>query len=74
VVRARRVVFRFVSNRSGSTFLCKLDRHPFRGCRSPFVVEHLRPGPHVFRVKARAPDGATDQTPAIWRFRIAGRG
>jgi|GEM_PF-472440 len=71
VVRRHRVVFRFVSSRPGSTFLCKLDRKRFRRCRSPFAARHLRSGRHVFRVKARAPDGLVDRTPATWRFRVA---
>jgi hypothetical protein len=70
VVSARRTVFRFVSSEPGSTFLCKLDRRPFERCRSPLVIRHLRAGRHVFRVKARAPGGATDRTPATWRFRV----
>lgn len=71
VIHGRRAVFRFVSTRPRSTFLCKLDRSRFRRCRSPFVARRLRPGRHVFRVKARAPGGATDRSPATWRFRVS---
>jgi len=70
VVRGHRAVFRFVSSEPGSTFLCKLDRRRFWRCRSPLVLRSLGSGPHVFRVKARAPGGATDRTPATWRFRV----
>jgi hypothetical protein len=69
VTRHRRVGFRFRSSVPRSTFLCKLDRRRFRRCRSPYVLRHLR-GQHVFRVKARAPGGAVDRTPAVWRFRV----
>jgi hypothetical protein len=70
VVKGHRAVFRFVSSESGSTFLCKLDRRRFRRCRSPLVLRGLDGGRHVFRVEARAPDGATDRTPATWHFRV----
>jgi hypothetical protein len=70
VTSRRRAVFRFVSSRPGSTFLCKLDRQGFKRCRSPFVARRLRRGRHVFKVRARAPDGAVDRTPATWRFRV----
>lgn len=70
VVRSRHAVFRFVSSEPGSTFLCRLDRRRFARCRSPLVLRHLGSGSHVFRVKARAPGGATDRTPVAWRFRV----
>jgi len=70
VVRRRRAVFGFSSSRPASTFLCALDRRRLRRCRSPFVAHRLRPGRHLFRVKARAPDGAVDRSPAVWRFRV----
>ena len=70
VVRSHRATFRFVSSEPGSTFLCRLDRRRFRRCRSPLALRSLDGGRHVFRVKARAPGGATDRTPATWRFRV----
>jgi len=72
VTRDRTPTFRFTSTRHRSRFLCKVDRRRFRRCRSPLTLK-LRPGRHVFRVKARAPDGATDRTPAVWRFRVLPR-
>ena len=73
VTRDRTPTFRFTSTEAGSTFLCKLDRGRFRRCRSPFTTRRLRLGRHVFRVKARAPGGAADRSPASWRFRLTGR-
>lgn len=67
--RLARVVFRFGSNDADATFLCKLDRQPFRACRRR-VVRRLAPGPHVMRVKARDAEGRTDATPAVYRFRV----
>ncbi|MGN6558480.1 MAG: S8 family serine peptidase [Solirubrobacterales bacterium] len=74
VVRIRgiraRVVFRFGSDQSRVTFLCKLDRQPFKACSAHFVRK-LSPGKHVLQVKARsATSGLLDPTPAVFRFRI----
>lgn len=68
--RDRTPTFRFVSNQRGARFLCKIDRRRYRRCRSPFTTPRLRPRRHVFRVRARARGGATDRSPAIWRFRV----
>lgn len=69
----RTPTFRFSANRTGSLFFCKLDSRHFRHCRSPFTTPALQPGPHTFRVKARAPGGATDRSPAIRRFTVVRR-
>jgi hypothetical protein len=73
MTRDRTPTFRFSSNVPGAQFLCKLDRGRFSRCHSPFTTPRLRPGPHVFRVEARAPGGATDRSPATWRFKVARR-
>jgi hypothetical protein len=70
ITRDRTPTFGFTSSRPGSTFRCKLDRGRFRRCRSPLTTRRLEDGRHVFRVRARAPDGATDRSPAIWRFEV----
>jgi hypothetical protein len=62
-------VFRFGSNQTGVTFLCKVDRGRFHPCAAQFVRRYSL-GPHVLRVKARNADGETDSTPAIYRFRV----
>lgn len=66
----RTPTFSFASNRHDARFLCKLDRLHFAGCHSPYTTRRLRPGPHVFRVEAHAPGGATDHSPAVWRFTV----
>jgi hypothetical protein len=73
LIRRRAASFRFASSIAGSTFACRLDRQRFRRCRSPHSVRGLELGRHVFRVRARAPGGAVDRTPAVWRFRVAAR-
>jgi hypothetical protein len=44
--------FKFVSNESGSTFQCKLDKKAFAKCKSPKTYKKLKLGKHVFKVKA----------------------
>ncbi len=65
----RTPTFRFSSNRRGAAFQCKLDRGPFRRCKSPFTTKKLRFGPHTLQVRAVS-RGATDPTPARLRFKI----
>lgn len=72
VVRTRRakvrLVFRFRADQP-STFLCKVDRAPFRACGAR-LVRSFRPGRHVVKVKARNSAGQVDPTPAVFRFRV----
>ncbi|HEU5062898.1 MAG TPA: S8 family serine peptidase [Solirubrobacterales bacterium] len=69
--RAARVVFRFGSDQAGASFLCKLDRSPYRPCSSR-LVRRFPLGLHVLRVKAQGP-GGIDPTPAVARFRVVRR-
>jgi Ca2+-binding RTX toxin-like protein len=68
----RRVAFAFASNESGSTFRCKLDRHPFKPCSSPHRYR-LRLGRHAFRVFAIDRAGNRDRSPALFSFSIRRR-
>lgn len=65
----RTPTFRFVSDETPSTFLCKVDKKPFRSCRSPFTTPKLKFGSHTFKVKA-SHEGTVDPTPAVWRFKV----
>ena len=69
----RRVTFRFASGEAGSKFLCKLDKKKYKLCTSPKTYKRLKPGKHVFRVKARDRAGNVDKTPKVERFRIKRR-
>jgi len=71
--RDRTPTFRFASDQPGSSFECKLDRGPFRPCRSPFTARVLSPGRHGFRVRARDAAGTLDATPAFHGFRVLPR-
>lgn len=65
----RRARFTFFSSVAGSRFECKLDKSRFRSCKSPFV-RRLKPGRHVFRVRAVSATGAVDPTAVVFRWRI----
>jgi Subtilase family len=67
-----RVGFVFGSDQAGSSFLCKVDRFPFRACRSRFRPR-LQAGAHALKVKARSASGLTDPTAASFRFRVESR-
>jgi hypothetical protein len=69
--KLRRARFRFVSTEAGSVFQCKLDRAPWRSCRSPKLFLRIRKGVHVFRVRARDAAGSTDPTPAARSWRVS---
>lgn len=44
--------FKFNSNEAGSRFECKLDKGKFKKCKSPKTYKKLKPGKHVFKVRA----------------------
>jgi Ca2+-binding RTX toxin-like protein len=66
----RRVAFVFSSSELGSSFRCRLDRGPFRPCRSPRRYR-VGPGHHAFRVFAVDAAGNADGSPVVFRFRVA---
>jgi len=66
----RTPTFRFSSNEAGSTFQCKLDGKPFKGCRSPFTTKQLSFGPHTFKVRARDKSAKLDPSPASYSFKV----
>lgn len=69
-IHDRTPTFRFSSNESGSTFQCKLDGKPFKGCRSPLTTKRLSYGPHTFKVRARDRSGKLDPSPASYSFKV----
>jgi hypothetical protein len=70
--KRRRATFRFASTEQGSTFLCRLDKKPFKTCASPKTYRGLKPGKHTFQVEAVDPTGNLDSTAADRGFRIPG--
>jgi hypothetical protein len=65
----RRVAFVFTASEPGARFRCRLDRQPFRPCRSPRAYL-VSPGRHAFRVFAIDAAGNRDRSPALFRFRV----
>jgi hypothetical protein len=57
------------SSESGSSFECKLDKKKFKPCRSPKKYKKLKPGKHLFQVRAKH-GGQTDPTPAKKKFKV----
>jgi CSLREA domain-containing protein len=70
--RSGTVRFEFESDELDSTFQCRLDGKPFRPCRSPKRYEGLKPGRHLFEVRAIDPSGNVDPSPAKRRFKVLG--
>jgi Ca2+-binding RTX toxin-like protein len=66
--KRRHVSFRFASE-PGARFRCKLDRQPWRPCRSPRSYL-IRAGRHTFRVYAIDVAGNRDHSPATFAFRV----
>lgn len=71
--RDRTPTFRFAADEAGASFECRLDRRPFRKCRSPFTARRLSLGRHAFGVRARDATGLVDPTPAFDAFRVVRR-
>ena len=69
VTRDRTPTFRFRPSIAGSGFQCKLDRGPFRSCRSPFTTRTLSFGRHALQVRAIF-GGLIDATPARASFKV----
>lgn len=72
--RVRRPVFRFTdsNNERGSRFRCKVDRQRWVSCGSPLRLKRLRPGRHVFRVRAVNAAGEWERRPVNRVFRLVG--
>lgn len=70
--RRLRVAFAFAASEPRTRFRCRLDRGPFRPCRSPRAFR-VAAGRHVFRVFATDTAGNRDRSPAVFRFRVLPR-
>lgn len=66
----REARFRFASSEAQSSFQCKLDRKKrWRRCASPFK-RAVKPGRHLFRVRAIDRFGNVDPTPARFGWKV----
>jgi subtilisin family serine protease len=71
--KKRKATFAFGSDEPGSTFECKIDRKPFVDCASPRRLKKVKPGKHVFLVRATDPAGNVDETADRHRWRVKPR-
>jgi hypothetical protein len=62
--------FSFSSHEPGSTFECKLDKRPFKKCRSSKTFKGLKPGKHTLKARAVDPSGNVDKSPAVVHFTV----
>ena len=69
-ISASRVATFAFASEPGATFACALDRTSFAPCGSPVRYEHLGPGRHTFRVRARDAAGNLEPTPASWTWTV----
>jgi putative cofactor-binding repeat protein len=65
----REAKFRFASSEAQSTFQCRLDKKKWRRCTSPYK-RSVKPGKHVFRVRAIDRFGNVDPTPARFGWQV----
>jgi CSLREA domain-containing protein len=68
-IHSTKAKFKFVANEKGAKFECKLDRRKFKPCKSPKVYRGLKPGKHVFKVRA-VKGKRVDPTPAKRKFKV----
>jgi len=61
--------FRFASSEGQSHFQCKLDKKKWHGCANPFRPS-VKPGRHLFKVRAIDRFGNVDPTPARFGWRV----
>jgi penicillin-binding protein 1A len=68
---ARDAVFKFRAQGARSTgFECRVDAGAFTACTSPVDLSGLRPGQHVFTVRALSPAGDPDGSPASYNWTV----
>jgi hypothetical protein len=69
----RSAKFWFSASEPVQGFLCRLDRGDYKPCRSPRTFKRLKPGRHVFLVKAIDLAGNVDGSAALARFAVPRR-
>jgi subtilisin-like proprotein convertase family protein len=67
--KSRKARFAFRSVPGAKSFKCSIDGKAFRKCGSPKTYRHLKPGRHVFRVKAKGDFGQPGSAKYAWRIR-----
>ena len=60
----------FTATGAPASFECKLDKKPFKPCKSPKKLKRLKKGKHKFKVRAIDPAGNTDPSAAKDKFKV----
>jgi hypothetical protein len=71
--RHRKAVFRFADTGAdplGTSFVCRVDRHKWKTCRSPFKLKHLAYGRHSLLVVGSDPIGNVEAKAARRSFKV----
>ncbi|HEX4464039.1 MAG TPA: hypothetical protein VH042_05290 [Solirubrobacterales bacterium] len=71
--RHRKVVFRFADTSgdpTGTSFVCKVDKHKWRPCQSPFKLRHLGFHRYILRVRGIDVVGNAEAKPAKRSFKV----
>ncbi|MCL4858862.1 MAG: right-handed parallel beta-helix repeat-containing protein, partial [Caldilineaceae bacterium] len=66
--------FSFTASVLGATFQCALDEAAFATCAAPASYTGLAVGEHTFQVRATAPTGEIDPTPATYTWVVVAPG
>jgi hypothetical protein len=67
--KKRKAKLTFAADEAGATFQCSLDGSAFAPCGSAFA-KRVKPGRHVFAVRATDVAGNADPTPATARWKV----
>jgi hypothetical protein len=67
--RTATAMFELGSNEAGAIYFCRVDTGATKRCPALFRRRY-RIGPHTIRVWARDPSGNTDQSAAVFHFRV----
>jgi hypothetical protein len=71
--RHRKVIFRFADaggDPLGASFACRVDRHKWKACHSPFKLRNLSYSRHVLRVRGTDPIGNAEAKAAKRSFKV----
>jgi hypothetical protein len=73
--RLHRPAFRFedATGQPGTKFFCRVDRQRWSACTSPLKVRKVKPGRHVFSLKAVNAIGTAGATLAKRQFKVVSR-
>ncbi len=69
--KARKATFKFTSTEANSSFKCKLDKKPWKTCKTGVSYKNLKKGKHTFQVRASDSLANQDTSPAKKTWRIS---